>query len=117
MIEEGSFDEAAHTASSKMREERKTAMSKFIKETCSVCSFYDVKLECLARKHDLSAGKDVIEKLDFNFTDTPYTVLIDRNHDDADYDVSASSDMKEVTRVTANGMKREVNADVFCSSL
>lgn len=68
-------------------------------------------------EHKLSAGEDLIEKVDLVLVDALYHVRRDRRNGSAEYDMFASEDMKDIEKILGDTMRVEVHAHFFCSVL
>lgn len=117
MEDKGVMDEIETAASSSLREEGKTGMSRHIKEMVSACSISEVNLKTLAEEPKFGAGDDLSGKVELVLADPPYNVRIYVNDDHSEHNLFELIDMKQIARVLREIIRPGAHWHVFCPAL
>lgn len=76
-------------------------MSRPFEQIASLYSVYYVHFRNLPEEHNLGAGEELSEMVDFALVGPRYSVRIDRIDEDAEYEVSTLNDMEDMSKDVA----------------
>lgn len=103
--------------SSTVSTKKRTAMSRLVKETASLCFIYDVDFKILRGEQKLDVEEVQSEKMAFASVDPLYNVQRDEKHGHAVYDIFGLNGVKSMDKVLGDFFKLGAHGPVFCTAL
>lgn len=105
MDERDIVKESFPVASSTLSKERRTLMSKVVKETASLRSVSDMNFRNLTENHNFRMGGELSRKKDFELADVQHNARKDRKENHVKHYVFDSSDMNDTANALGYAMK------------
>lgn len=115
--EEDVVEKVGPAASPTFSELCQTEMKQLVEAIASVGSIYDIDFKNLVEENELSAGENLVGKVEFVLANTPYNIRRDLMAPKSKYDVFELQGMKDMARSLGDMMKPGALRQVLCSSL
>lgn len=100
-----------------LSEKRRTSISKLVKAMDRLCSICKTDFRSWVEQHELGVGEEIGGEVDFILPDSSYNARSDQKHDQVEYDMFRSNDVKDMLRVLEVVMKLGAYRQVLCPAL